>query len=202
MNTSNALARAVHIFGPRNVAHWSGVPLATLQALPPAAISPVSVQQGVPSRPRLTPKAVAALRASGLSLEAIANHFKANVATVEAVEAGKPWALTTPIKGERWAPLPGFFAEVSDHGRVRNCGGGRATKVIALRPSQNGRISVALPQNPRGFRVVSVHEAVFLAFGAERKGRGRVVHVNGQCDDNRLCNLAWEPAKHDEKASS
>lgn len=138
------------------------------------------------SRP--TPIEVSALRADGLVGD-IAERFRTTLVVIEAIEQGKPWALTTPIEGERWAPLPGFFVEVSDYGRVRSS---RFGNLLRLRPNDKGYVTAALPRCSGGFQTVRIHRAVVTAFGGPSPSQQHLVnHKNCVRDDNRLCNLEW-----------
>jgi ribosome-binding protein aMBF1 (putative translation factor) len=148
---------------------------------------------------RPTPTEVSEMRAEGLSAGEIAERFRTAPVVIEALEQGKPWALTIPIEGERWAPLSGFFVDVSDHGRVRSSR--FDNKLIMLRPNDSGYIIAALPQREGGFKHVRIHRAVITAFGESPPSPRHVVnHKNCVRDDNRLCNLEWvtssENAQH------
>lgn len=89
---------------------------------------------------------------------------------------------------ERWAPVVGHpNYEVSDLGRVRN----RLTgHVQRRRPSGKGYIQASFGKtSPKQ----SVHRVVLRAFvGEPPPGDYQGSHLNGDCTDNRLSNLAWE----------
>lgn len=106
---------------------------------------------------------------------------------------------------EAWRAIPGFegLYEVSSAGRVRSldrpvrCGKGRGM----LR----GRILSPTCGN-RGYPVVSlcvdgakftrhVHRLVLLAFVGECPPGNECRHINGDCGDARLSNLAWGTSK-------
>lgn len=88
------------------------------------------------------------------------------------------------MKNENWKDAPGFPGyEVSDLGRVRNCGTGRV-----LRQSDQGRGYLKVNLNGRS---PTVHRLVALAFlGAPPVGHV-VNHLDGARGHNWAGNLEW-----------
>ena len=98
-----------------------------------------------------------------------------------------------PVKAEEtWKLMPSDSRyEVSDLGRVRNSKTGRIRK--PSRTPAGYQVIVLTLKNKRS-KGVYVHREVLAAFtGACPKGL-HVSHLNGNNNDNRLCNLCYETA--------
>lgn len=95
---------------------------------------------------------------------------------------------------ERWRRVrraPNY--EVSDEGRLRNTTTGRIlSPPTCNRGKGYHRMIVRVDGHPWA---LSVHTEVLRAFVGERPHGKECGHLNGDCRDNRLENLAWITAK-------
>jgi hypothetical protein len=100
---------------------------------------------------------------------------------------------------EQWRPVLGFedSYEVSDAGRVRSIARLRAGyqmisgRMLKLQEMRTGYLYVGLSRAPR-YKHGYVHIMVLEAFVGKRPAPGYDArHLDGNCQNNRLPNLAW-----------
>ncbi len=108
----------------------------------------------------------------------------------------------TDADEERWLPISGYESryEVSDYGRVRSLPRTRVNR-LGVKSFYPKRLRRPTP-NPDGYLLVglydelaqrsfAVHLLVLVAFRGERPDGLEARHLDGNCQNNRLCNLAW-----------
>jgi len=93
---------------------------------------------------------------------------------------------------ERWRQDPWFTGyEVSDLGNVRNA---RTGRLLVGSRNREGRRHVILGHDGRQF-TRKVARLVLMAFVGPPEPGWHARHLNGECSDDRLENLAWGTAK-------
>ena len=93
---------------------------------------------------------------------------------------------------ERWIPIAfddiqdKYF--VSDYGRIKNIQTG---KILKQSYDKYGYKIISLQTKEYQRRTYKVHRLVLISFKGIDHERTTVNHINGEKDDNRLCNLEW-----------
>lgn len=93
-----------------------------------------------------------------------------------------------------WRDVIGYegLYQVSDEGNVRSLNYNKTGKVKELKlvPAKDGYLVVCLHKDGHQ-REGKVHKMVALAFIPNPDGKPCIDHINGDNQDNRVCNLRW-----------
>lgn len=139
-------------------------------------------------------EAAAAAASAGISEGGLYKHLRARGLTVRDLRRADGLPDPPLIAGERWRPIPGLESRyhVSDRGRVRSVGAGKAVRFGRILKPAVTRRGLYVRLGTGGQR--SVAALVAEAFVGPRPAGHWLRFVNGDNTDARAENLAYSPA--------